>query len=209
LIDRYYDPSTGQFLSVDPKVATTGQAYAYTGDDPVNGKDPSGDDYVYLIASKNGGVPFYVGRSNDPTLREAQHQAGENPRYNPAKDTFEVLQTNNLSVWQARSLENYEIRDLGTNLGNGGYPYNQRNEIAVTNARYFSSILLARDILRQNQAAAIQSFSYAWAVYRAPLGSPQIFQQKRQSASFDPLGVYNNYPGSPPSVPVSTADQNG
>jgi uncharacterized protein RhaS with RHS repeats len=41
-VDRYYDPSTGQFLSVDPMVATTGQAYAYTGDDPVNDSDPSG-----------------------------------------------------------------------------------------------------------------------------------------------------------------------
>jgi RHS repeat-associated protein len=41
-VDRYYDPSTGQSLSVDPDVATTGQAYAYTGDDPVNDVDPSG-----------------------------------------------------------------------------------------------------------------------------------------------------------------------
>jgi len=30
----------GQFLSVDPMVATTGQAYAYTGDDPVNDVNP-------------------------------------------------------------------------------------------------------------------------------------------------------------------------
>lgn len=41
-VDRYYDPSTGQFLSVDPVVATTGEAFAYTGDDPVNDTDPSG-----------------------------------------------------------------------------------------------------------------------------------------------------------------------
>jgi hypothetical protein len=39
---RYYDPSTGQFLTVDPLVAVTGQSYAYTGDDPVNGVDPMG-----------------------------------------------------------------------------------------------------------------------------------------------------------------------
>ena len=39
---RYYDPGTGQFLSVDPLVDATGQPYAYTGDDPVNGVDPNG-----------------------------------------------------------------------------------------------------------------------------------------------------------------------
>ncbi len=44
LINRYYDPSTAQFLSIDPLVAETGQPYQYAGDDPVNGSDPSGDD---------------------------------------------------------------------------------------------------------------------------------------------------------------------
>ena len=41
-VGRYYDPGTGQFLNVDPLVEQTGQAYAYTGDDPVNGVDPNG-----------------------------------------------------------------------------------------------------------------------------------------------------------------------
>ena len=42
LVGRYYDPATGQFLSVDPLVDVTGQAYAYTGDDPANGTDVLG-----------------------------------------------------------------------------------------------------------------------------------------------------------------------
>jgi len=42
-VGGYYDPGTGQFLSVDPLVDETGQTYAYTGDDPVNGADPSGE----------------------------------------------------------------------------------------------------------------------------------------------------------------------
>ena len=42
LIDRYYDPSTAQFLSIDPDVAETGQPYEFTGDDPLNSSDPLG-----------------------------------------------------------------------------------------------------------------------------------------------------------------------
>jgi RHS repeat-associated protein len=42
LIDRYYDPTTDQFWSVDPEVAETGQPYAFTGDNPVNSTDPLG-----------------------------------------------------------------------------------------------------------------------------------------------------------------------
>jgi RHS repeat-associated protein len=43
LVHRYYDPSTEQFLSVDPAVDETGTPYAFTSGDPVNGSDPSGD----------------------------------------------------------------------------------------------------------------------------------------------------------------------
>jgi RHS repeat-associated protein len=42
LIGRYYDPATGQFLTVDPMVQETGQPYGYAIQDPVNATDPSG-----------------------------------------------------------------------------------------------------------------------------------------------------------------------
>jgi RHS repeat-associated protein len=42
---RYYDPSTGQFISRDPLVSTTRQAYAYVADNPLNGADPTGLDF--------------------------------------------------------------------------------------------------------------------------------------------------------------------
>jgi RHS repeat-associated protein len=42
LLNRYYDPSTDQFLSIDPDVAETGQPYVYTNDDPLNSADPLG-----------------------------------------------------------------------------------------------------------------------------------------------------------------------
>ena len=39
---RYYDPATGQFMTGDPLVALTGEAYGYAGDNPLNAVDPLG-----------------------------------------------------------------------------------------------------------------------------------------------------------------------
>jgi RHS repeat-associated protein len=39
---RYYDPATGQFLSVDPDVSLTAQAYDFAGGNPLNATDPTG-----------------------------------------------------------------------------------------------------------------------------------------------------------------------
>ncbi len=49
LVHRYYDPVTGQFLTVDPEVDETGQAYTYAGDAPIDGTDPLG------LCSTSGG----------------------------------------------------------------------------------------------------------------------------------------------------------
>jgi hypothetical protein len=42
MVNRWYDPSVGEFVSVDPLIATTGQAYEYGSDDPVTNIDPLG-----------------------------------------------------------------------------------------------------------------------------------------------------------------------
>ncbi len=42
MINRYYDPATRQFLTVDPAVLTTMQPYSFTPGDPINGRDPLG-----------------------------------------------------------------------------------------------------------------------------------------------------------------------
>jgi RHS repeat-associated protein len=42
LVNRYYDSSTGQFVSVDPEVGLTLAPYSYANDDPVNEVDPDG-----------------------------------------------------------------------------------------------------------------------------------------------------------------------
>jgi RHS repeat-associated protein len=39
---RYYDPASQQFLTVDPLLAATEQAYNYAGGSPLNATDPSG-----------------------------------------------------------------------------------------------------------------------------------------------------------------------
>jgi hypothetical protein len=52
-VDRYYDPTTDQFLSVDPDVAESGQPYAFTGDDPLNATDPLGLKGWYCIGGQS------------------------------------------------------------------------------------------------------------------------------------------------------------
>jgi RHS repeat-associated protein len=42
LLARYYEPGTGQFISVDPDLAQTLAPYAYTNGNPVTGTDPTG-----------------------------------------------------------------------------------------------------------------------------------------------------------------------
>jgi RHS repeat-associated protein len=41
-IGRYYDPSTGQFLTLDPLTPQTEEPYAYAGGNPVSNVDPRG-----------------------------------------------------------------------------------------------------------------------------------------------------------------------
>ena len=45
LINRYYDPATNEFLSIDPLVRMTGQAYVFESDDTLNTEDPLGDGF--------------------------------------------------------------------------------------------------------------------------------------------------------------------
>jgi RHS repeat-associated protein len=54
LRNRVYDPSTAQFLTVDPAVGVTRAPYNYGGDNPVNRRDPDG-----LSAEGIEGVPCY------------------------------------------------------------------------------------------------------------------------------------------------------
>jgi RHS repeat-associated protein len=51
-VNRYYDPSTDQFLSIDPDVTTTDQPYVFTNDDPLNTTDPLGMEALKSVVLK-------------------------------------------------------------------------------------------------------------------------------------------------------------
>ena len=52
LRNRYYDPTTAQFLTRDPLVALNRSAYGYVNNSPLNGTDPSG---LLLLRGPDGG----------------------------------------------------------------------------------------------------------------------------------------------------------
>lgn len=61
VVGRYYDPSTGQFLTVDPLAAQTGAPYAYAWDDPPNVVDRLGLAAQCVgAAAANPTRPIYV-----------------------------------------------------------------------------------------------------------------------------------------------------
>jgi RHS repeat-associated protein len=57
LINRYYNPAEGQFISADPDLSQTGEPYAYTSGDPLTEKDP------YGLASFTKTVAFSISTS--------------------------------------------------------------------------------------------------------------------------------------------------
>jgi RHS repeat-associated protein len=63
---RVYDPTTGQFLTVDPAVSVTRAPYNYAGDDPVNETDRTGLEEETLYCSPLGCVYSPGGGTGGP-----------------------------------------------------------------------------------------------------------------------------------------------
>jgi hypothetical protein len=79
LNNRYYDPVTGEFLSVDPLVTSTGDPYLYAGGNPTTLSDPTG-----LCTEGNGRCQIdYTG--DGPTSEK-------NYRFTTKMNTFVHLQ---------------------------------------------------------------------------------------------------------------------
>ncbi len=58
---RVYDPSTAQFMSVDPLVAKTGETYGYAAQSPVNAGDPTGEQTKIEFAPQISQAGFFPG----------------------------------------------------------------------------------------------------------------------------------------------------
>jgi hypothetical protein len=118
---------------VDPLVDETGQPYAYTGDDPVNGVDPSGlmatvIVYVYL----NNNNPYYVGQTGqDPGVRRSQ--AESEGRFDPNDGDGEVNLITVPKGPTANAVEQYVMDELDTYTGRkmGGDPAFMTNRQSV------------------------------------------------------------------------------
>ncbi|MGD0881558.1 MAG: RHS repeat-associated core domain-containing protein [Acidimicrobiales bacterium] len=150
LINRYYDPSTYQFLSIDPKVSTTMQPYAFVGGDPLNATDPLGLDKVYLL--RRYGRTYYVGRTNDSARRTREHI--RRGLLDPKKgETFEELDTENLGPLQTRGVEQIAMDTLKRT----GEPLaNKMNSISPRNGSYPSAIEEGNEALMRSPKALLQ-----------------------------------------------------
>jgi hypothetical protein len=87
-VGRYYDPGTGQLLSVGPMVGRTGEPYAYAYDSPVNEKDPSG--LKACEANEPGG-------KRCPYIRI--HTTPEESGSGPTLYTIHVVVLNLTTIW--------------------------------------------------------------------------------------------------------------
>ena len=130
LVNRYYDPSTGQFLSVDPLVDLTDQPYQYVGGDPINGSDPSGlgpQPPRLSTSEKNAlfnfehGLPYKEKVLNSALrkIQQAEKYAGKrnaqkrssNFDWNPLPAIGNALSTAGSAVWNGISTAGKAIWD--------------------------------------------------------------------------------------------------
>ena len=56
LVHRYYDPATGQFMTLDPALGQTAEPYRYADDDPTDIVDPSGEFALVALGAIIGGA---------------------------------------------------------------------------------------------------------------------------------------------------------
>ena len=123
LNNRYHDPSLGVFISVDPLVASTGEAYIYASGNPTTLSDPSGldpDTSAYARERKDGkGGCLYSERYNGCGGDQSWYQYGEGG--NPLVVDDEGFTLDDLQfVPQELFDDSLANRDGGRSPGSGG-----------------------------------------------------------------------------------------
>ena len=122
-VDRYYDPATDQFLSVDPELAETGQAYAFTGDDPLNRTDPLGLESEKtlskqeqdLLNESTNGRTLKDGKALTPAQRRVWNSANQKRIFNEKsrRTNSQCSKENQQCVQSAYSNTPFLTRHLG------------------------------------------------------------------------------------------------
>ena len=90
-VNRYYDPASYQFLSIDPKVGTTMEPYAFTAGDPLNSTDPLGLSPQH--GNRNVEHSRFRGRSTESLRKEYDGLKGKKKLTREQKDLREALKT--------------------------------------------------------------------------------------------------------------------
>ena len=114
---RWYDPTTGQFLSVDPDLAQTGATYNYAGDDPTTDTDPTGLHWWNTVWN----VVTTPARLASDGIGWAWYQTGLAGDAQSAADFWANLATSGCSSWAEKLAGNVfgPLAELGTrgNIG--------------------------------------------------------------------------------------------
>jgi RHS repeat-associated protein len=72
LVNRYYDPITAQFMSIDPLYQQTQLAYEYAEDNPINEADPSGEATALACGIQYSPYFYYEGTQLTESTVETQ-----------------------------------------------------------------------------------------------------------------------------------------
>lgn len=79
LRNRYYDPSTGQFISRDPASILTRQPYSYVSDNPLNSTDPAGlwgwNDFTNAVGNAVSGAASWENQHAEQIAQDASYAA--------------------------------------------------------------------------------------------------------------------------------------
>jgi len=159
LINRYYDPSTDQFLSIDPLLDQTGQPYVFTNDSPLNATDPLG---AYEMYRDGGGAEH---RQPQKTQVSPISESGKVQRADSSQTTTFVAFAStdngfNIQVTSQQSTFKVVVIDNGQS---SGIPL---GEDAVTLCTQNGNTCSSRALTGVNDAVEFTVHSSATSFYR-------------------------------------------